>query len=412
MRRILSLVLIILFLLTGCGKYQANNKGNINSQTKINTETTKLRNTLNLKAVWFSYIELDFIDHNEEEALNKITDMFTKVKNANFNAVICQVRANCDAAYPSEYFPFSNQYKTANGDDPSYDPLRLMVDTAHKLGLEFHAWINPYRISAQNNDYLKLPTTSPAYIYLTDQAEENDNNVLFTETGMYLNPASDEVRSLVTLGVEEILNNYEVDGIHFDDYFYPTTEVSFDKVSYNEYKNNITNPLPLDDWRRTNVNLLISQIYRTVHRFDGVQFGVSPAADISFDNTDNNYQKLYADIPLWCNTKGYIDYIAPQLYFGYNYPNDSFSFSTLLNNWCELPRTKGVKLYIGLAAYKVGTLDAESNEWKTDTQILSRQCADAKKAKVDGVVLYSYSYLFKDDEQNTKELNSLKEELK
>lgn len=410
MKRILSLILLTVFLLTGCEQYQLNNKVDINSKTK--NETTKLKDTFNLKAVWFSYIELNFIGYTEQEAENKITSMFTKVKNANFNAVICQVRANCDAAYPSKYFPFSNQYKGENGEDPSYDPLKLMVATAHNLGLEFHAWINPYRISAQNKDYLKLPATSPVYIYLTDQVEENDNNVLFTETGMYFNPASDEVRSLVALGVEEILNNYDVDGIQFDDYFYPTTEESFDKTSYNEYKNNITNPLPLDNWRRTNVNLLISQIYRTVHRFDGVRFGVSPAADISSHNTDNNYQKLYADIPLWCSTKGYIDYIAPQLYFGYNYPDKNFCFTTLLNNWCDLPRTKGVKLYIGLAAYKVGTLDADSDEWKTDTKILSRQCADAKKAKADGVMLYSYSYLFKDNDQNTNELNSLIEELK
>ncbi len=412
MRRLLSFILLILFLLTGCGQEKFNNSAYINSETRANQNIIEAKNKLDLKAVWFSYIELDFIGLNEEEALNKITNMFTEVKNANFNAVICQVRANCDAAYPSKYFPFSNQYKTANGENPSYDPLKLMVDAAHNLSLEFHAWINPYRISAGSKEYLNLPTNSPAYIYLTDQDEGNDKNVLFSETGMYLNPASEEVRNLVTLGVEEILNNYDIDGIQFDDYFYPTTDKSFDKVSYNEYTGSVTNPLPLDDWRRTNVNLLISQIYRTVHRFNGVCFGISPAADISFDNTDNNYQKLYADIPLWCNTKGYIDYIAPQLYFGYNYPNESFCFNTLLKNWCNLSRATGVKLYVGLAAYKLGTLDAESDEWIKSQNILAKQSSDIKKADVDGVMLYSYSYLFNDTEQNINELDALKKELK
>ncbi len=409
MKRLLSIIIAFLVLLTGCSIAPQSDVSEISSEPtkpQIEVNATPL-----MKAVWFSYIELTFVGMSEDEFKATISSMFNKVKDAGFNAVICQVRANCDAIYPSEYFPFSAAFTGTLGVAPNFDPLQIMVDSAHSLGLEFHAWINPYRISAKSKDYEALPENSPAYKFLTDQDEYNDRNVLFTEEGMYLNPASSEVRKLIADGIDEILENYELDGIQFDDYFYPTTDQEFDKVSYDEYRKTVTTPLSLGDWRRTNVNLLLAEVYKTVHSYENIVFGVSPAADISSDNTDKNYTQLYADIKHWCSTAGCIDYIAPQLYFGYEYPEKEFRFDTLLDKWCGLSRAEGINLYIGLAAYKVGETDASSNEWIENNDILSRQIKAIKEENTDGIFLYSYSYLFSKKEHNLAEFNALIKEL-
>lgn len=403
MKRILTLTLALL-MLCGCS---LNNYDKVNSVADINLKTKEPI----FKGIWYSYIELDFAGFEQTEFEQKITEMFNNAKSGGFSAVICQVRANCDASYPSSIFPFSSCYLQFDGSEPTFDPLQIMVETAHLLDLEFHAWINPYRVSAQSKDYQKLPDNSPAKKFLTDENKNNDSHLLFNETGMYLNPASDEVKKLIVDGVEEILQNYDVDGIQFDDYFYPTTDVKFDENSYNEYKKSVTTPLSLQDWRRTHINTLVTSVFKTVHKYENKVFGISPAADISDDNSDKNYQNLYADVKLWCNTKGYIDYIAPQLYFGYNYTVDEFKFINLLEAWAKVPRQNGVKLYIGIGAYKLGTIDANSDEWQTAEGILARQVSDSKLYGADGIMLYSYSYVFNPAKQNQQELNALKKEL-
>lgn len=409
MKRLLSIIIAFIILLTGCSFAPQSDLSEIPSTTT--KQQIEVSDATLMKAVWFSYVELTFVGMSEDEFKTTVSDMFKKVKDARFNAVICQVRANCDAIYPSEYFPFSAAFTGTLGVAPNFDPLQIMVNTAHSFGLEFHAWINPYRISAKSKDYEALPDNSPVYKFLTDQDKYNDRNVLFTEEGMYLNPASSEARNLIVNGIDEILANYDLDGIQFDDYFYPTTDQEFDKVSYDEYKNTVATPLSLADWRRTNVNLLLAEVYKTVHSYEDIVFGVSPAADISSDNTDKNYTQLYADIKLWCSTVGYIDYIAPQLYFGYEYPEKDFRFDTLLDKWCKLSRANGINLYIGLAAYKSGETDADSNEWIENNDILSRQIKDVKEKSTDGIFLYSYSYLFSKKEHNRAEFNALIKEL-
>ncbi len=413
MKKLLCIVLLLSITLTSCVLMPQENGNHSSLNNYVITDIKETDTSeMGFLAVWFSYIELDFIGLSENDFKAKIHEMFTKVSELGFTAVICQVRSNCDAIYPSNYFPFSAAFTGTAGVAPDFDPLEIMIDTAHNLDLQFHAWINPYRISAKSKDYESLPTDSPAYKYLADEDSSNDQNVLFTDEGMYLNPASSEVRTLITQGINEILQNYTVDGIQFDDYFYPTTDPSFDEVSYNEYKDSVSKSLTLDDWRRTNVNLLLSQVYDIVHKNSDCVFGISPAADISDDKSDNNYTKHYADIYHWCSTTGYIDYIAPQLYFGYNYPDNNFRFEHLLKKWCDIPRAKNINIYIGLAAYKVGVLDADSNEWITNDNMLSTQVKDLYKAKVNGVLLYSYSYLFSRNEHNQKELSNLIKELK
>lgn len=365
-----------------------------------------------MRAIWCSYIELNFAGMSYGEFKEKIDEMFDNAKSISMNAVICQVRANADAYYPSKLFPFSASVTGTNGKDPEYDPLKYMVSAAHKRGLKFHAWLNPYRVTAAHTNIKKLSKNNPARKWLEDSNKSNDQNVLFTESGIYFNPASAEVRRLIVNGVNEILKNYAVDGIQFDDYFYPTTEKSFDKSSYAAYCKSNNAPLPLDEWRRTNVSVLVSDVYEAVHKKKGTVFGIAPAAAVSKDKTDANYTRHYADIYRWMSEPSYIDYIAPQLYYGYHYKNEAFRFQNLISAWSGIKRTSGVKLYIGLAPYKIDTVDAGSKEWITDKSILAREVTDLRKNKsVSGFMLYSYSYVFKDNPRHRAELAALKKVL-
>lgn len=423
-KRILALALVLVFILSACGK---NNETNLTSSEKVEvvetitssetkTETTsskekkqaKKAKAKEVRAVWFSYIDLYYAGKTYEEFKTDIDKKFDNVKSIGCNRVICHIRANSDAAYNSKIFPFSEKYSGVEGKSAGYDPLEYMVKAAHKRGLTIEGWINPYRVATKTTNINDLSDKNPAKIWLTDNKKSNDNNVLFTKDGIFYNPASREVRRLIVDGVKEVLENYNVDGIQFDDYFYPTTDKNFDKVSYQQYKKSTPTALPLDEWRRTNINILIAEVYKTVHKFEGKTFGISPAAAISGDKSDRNYTHLYADIYTWMEDEGYIDYIAPQLYFGYEYPLEGYQFDKILSSWVKAKKHKNLKLYIGLANYKIGTEDAGSKEWIIRKDIISKQIKDIRSTKADGFMLYSYSAVFSDEPRNKQETNAIK----
>lgn len=367
--------------------------------------------------IWYSFEDLNFKTLDYKGFKSKVDKMFDDAVSLGADAVICQVRPFADALYYSDYFPLSEILTGKQGKDPGYDALDYMVSAAHSRGLQMHAWLNPYRVTLWSADHTLLADDNPAKIWLTDDDPNNDRNVLKYNNRLYFNPAVKEVQTLVLNGVREIVNNYEVDGIHIDDYFYPSdphVADGFDKPEYDNYVSKGGN-LPLDDWRRNNINVLVSGIYRAVKTIDNsVVFGVSPSYHISNNGTDDNYKFKYADIKKWMTASGYIDYIAPQLYFGYQYPNDEIKYDYLLNLWTSLSRLPRVKIYIGLAAYKINdaTADLSSGEWITENDILARQTTDAKKYNCDGVFIFSYSGLFNDDPLNAEQRNNLSTVLK
>lgn len=343
-----------------------------------------------MRAVWISYYELDGRGKTADQFADMIGDMFDRIKGMGLNAVVVHVRANSDAFYPSSYFPWSEYAAGQQGQNPGYDPLAILIDAAHDRGLAFHAWLNPYRVSNKTDDPMELAENNPARVYLTDGDPSNDSWAIPWDGGMYYNPGVVEMQKLILDGVREILDNYDVDGIHFDDYFYPTSDPAFDAATYGAYAEKAgNNALSLGDWRRANVNSLMQAVYRLADS-RGVPFGISPSAHISDDGSDRNYQELYADIALWMREGGYAHYITPQLYFGFQYPKADFRFDNLLNQWLSLPRAEGVRLYVGLAAYKIGAEDAGSTEWQESEDILSRQLSLLRQAETDGFMLYSY----------------------
>ncbi len=390
MKRILIFIVVFCLLFAGCQKTDS---------PPPTTEESEQKGEL--IGVWITYSELGvFAENNFEEEFNKCIE---KCLDLRINNIFVHVRPFCDALYKSEIFPQSRYIEKYGG-----DALEFMINTAHKNGIKIHAWINPYRVLTASNDINALPDNSPAKQWLTDDTAVNDKNVCITDSGIYLNPAESDVRKLILKGVREIIENYAVDGVHLDDYFYPTTATAFDEASYNEYKQTVSVPLDLGDWRRQNVNSLIHTLYCAVKAHNkNIMFGVSPAADI-----DRCYNELYADIETWAHG-GYVDYIMPQLYFGFEYPIDKFKFNNLLPVWQAMLEDTNAKVYVGLANYKIGTSnEPDKKEWNEKDDIIARQITYLREEKVGGFVFFSYSSLFGNGDLNILQTEKIKELIK
>lgn len=349
-----------------------------------------------MRGVWVSYIELDMqneTDKSEASFREKFKNIAINSKNAGFNTLIVQVRPFCDALYDSKFFPYSHILSGKQGVNPGYDALEVMCEVCSQLDLDIHAWVNPYRISTDSTPQA-LSETNP-YVIDNEIGEE-------TENGIFLNPANKMARNLIIDGVTEIVRNYDIDGIQFDDYFYPTQDSDFDDTEYSEYVETVgeMNCMSIDNWRLANVNTLICDTYRAIHKIsDDVEFGISPQGNI-----DNNAQ-IYADVKTWCICKGFVDYICPQLY--YSLDNPALTFEDSLTAWSELDINKSVKLYVGLAGYKANS-DADEGTWLYSNNILADEYKTAvNNEKVSGIMLYSYSTL-KDENASTEIANLTK----
>lgn len=350
-----------------------------------------------LVGVWLTYSEIESMILSERGFEAEFTAAAKNCADMGINTLFFHTVAFGDATYNSKIYPFTDALRASKT-----DVLSLAVEIAHKNGIELHAWLNPYRISTKTADLSEIIGAWEGY-----ELREvlSGKNVAFTESGIYLNPASEAVRAKITAAVREIINGYAVDGIHFDDYFYPTTSPQFDEALYNEYITGNKAPLTLEEWRRVNVNLLVQGVGAAVRARGGIRFGISPAADL-----DYNYNTLFADVEGWLGG-GYIDYIIPQLYFGFNYPTERFRFENLLTAWLDLAEEK-TDLYIGLAAYKAGTEQSPDNqEWQNDNTIIARQIELIRANNLKGFVFFSYSSLFGDSPYNVEQLKNIKEVL-
>ena len=353
-----------------------------------------------MKGMWISYIEFQSVDFSTKDSFTAdITQMFENCKNMGLNTVIVHVRSFGDAYYKSNYFPYSHIMTGVQGQDPGYDPLEIMVETAHNIGLRFEAWINPYRVKLYSHPK-ELATNNPA---------QNSNLTITTDSGIFYNPALQEVRDLVTQGVVEIIENYNVDGIHFDDYFYPNTAKELDEDDYAAYSGSLS----LDDWRRENVNMLVRQVYSAIKQYDeNITFGISPQG-----NNDNNYYMQYSDVKLWMSKKGYADYIMPQLYWGFDYltksGSDRYGFKNLSYEWSQYKMHPDMKLYVGLGAYRIGDGDGGANnqaEWQSGHNMADMITVVGANPDLHGYALYSYNSLFdlsSYDQLKTDEVSSI-----
>lgn len=348
-----------------------------------------------MRGVWVSYMELSMENESSKTQKafeDKFTEIAQKCRESGFNTLIVQVRPFCDALYKSSYFPWSHILTGTQGENPQYDALQIMCDICKENNLKIHAWINPYRVSS-NETPKKLSDNNP-YI-------KNSEIGIKTDNGIFLDPSNETAQQLISDGVKEIAENYDVDGIQFDDYFYPTEDESFDKKQYEAYieKYGKENSMSLDNWRMQNVNTLICKVYRTIKSVDSsVEFGISPQGNIG------NNDGLYADVKSWCTCKGFADYICPQIYFSLE--NPALTFEDCLDSWTSLDFDENVKLYVGLGGYKAGNGEYDEETWLLSDSILADEYDILRNNKsVRGFMLYSYNSL--EDDTAKKEINNL-----
>ena len=348
-----------------------------------------------MRGVWVSYMELSMENESSKTQKafeDKFTEIAQKCRENGFNTLIVQVRPFCDALYKSSYFPWSHILTGTQGENPQYDALQIMCDICKENNLKIHAWINPYRVSS-NETPNKLSDNNP-YI-------KNSEIGIKTDNGIFLDPSNETAQQLICDGVKEITENYDVDGIQFDDYFYPTEDESFDKKQYEAYieKYGKENSMSLDNWRMQNVNTLICKVYRTIKSVDSsVEFGISPQGNIG------NNDGLYADVKSWCTCKGFADYICPQIYFSLE--NPALTFEDCLDSWTSLDFDENVKLYVGLGGYKAGNGKYDEETWLLSDSILADEYDILRNNKsVRGFMLYSYNSL--EDDTAKKEINNL-----
>lgn len=338
-----------------------------------------------VRGVWISYLEISTLlkGKSKSEFTAAAGKIYDNCVSLGINTVYVHARAFGDAFYKSDLFPFTKYISGEIGVNVSYDPYEILVEEAQKRGLSFHAWINPLRLcTAEDMKSVKSGFTMRDWY---DDPDLKGKYIVNVSGTWYLNPAYDETIELVCDGIKEILENYDVDGIHIDDYFYPTTDSSFDSAAFNASDYN-----SLSKFRINNCNELVKAIYDTVHKYSGVVFGASTQGSI-----ENNINQLYADAEAWCKG-GYVDYFAPQIYYGFD--NSAQPFEKCTDTWLNLVKGTDTKLYIGLAVYKIGKEDTWAGsgkyEWCNTETMLKRQTEYARKNGCDGIVLYSYNYIF------------------
>lgn len=363
--------------------------------SQLGTSCYTALNYSTVKAVWLAYLDIDTMlsGATEAEFTDAISEAFSYVLSIGCNTVYVHVRAFGDAYYYSDYYPFTAAYSGTVGDKPPYDPLEIMITEAHKLGLSFHAWVNPMRTTTKSN-YEALSSSYTLKQWYSSSTTNGTHLVYDSDTGYYwLSPAYSAVRELICAGIAEIVSNYDVDGIHIDDYFYPTTDKSFDSLAFS-----VSGSSDLSQWRRDTVSELVSEIYSTVKSCNSsVLFGVSPQG-----NLDNNLNKLYADVELWCSTTGYLDYIVPQIYYGYS---GTLPFDTTAVQWDSIVTSSSVKLICGIAAYKVGT----TTEWSSGSMLSTQTDYISSLSGYSGCAYYRYGSLVTDSSDTllSKEITNL-----
>lgn len=376
---------------TNTSAYPVTDAGEGAKYRALNYSTTK--------AVWLSQFDMMpiYTDGGAQRDIADYTARVTRVveniKSLGMNTVIIQLRPNGDSIYPSELYPTSKYLTGAYGREGDYDAFDIFLGIAHRAGLSVHAWVNPLRCMSES----EMSAVSLRYDIRRWYAEENGRYIVTVSDVCYLNPAYAEVRSLICDGVGEILEKYAVDGIHIDDYFYPTTEENFDTEAYSEYVGS-GGILSLADFRREQINTLVRDIYATVKNENHtVLFGVSPGG-----NTDRNYNELYADVAKWCANEGYIDYLCPQVYFGFEH--ESRPFDKVCEEFADMIKTDSIDLIIGMTLGKAyggysGEVDVwagtGAREWIENRDILRRSLEYIQTMEnCQGAAFFSYQYFF------------------
>lgn len=388
MRKIAFILFIV--LLVYCFVYFGNSNDDDNRISK-----NVYNHDLEVKGVFVSYIDYgNLLGKSKAEQENIIDEMVNNIYYFGFNSIILQVRPFSDAIYDSDIYETSHVVVMNEGDPMNFDILDYFIKSSKKKGIEVYAWINPYRIRNEGNTS-DISKDSYYYDWL------DTDNVQITDDGIYLNPASDDVLNYITDGLKELCSNYDIEGVLYDDYYYPN-----DTIDLNTYKKS-SSKFSLKDYRINNINKLLKKSYSVIKSVNkDLKFGISPAGNI-----ENNLDKEYLDVKSVLANE-YLDFVIPQLYYGFN--NSFKPYINTLNDWVNL-NTLNKDFYVGLSLYKSGMVDSYAgsgeNEWLTSNDIIKKQILVSRNVKnYKGFYVFRYEYLFniyKNDNLD-KEVENLK----
>ena len=331
------------------------------------------------------------------------------VASYNMNTIIFQVRPTNDAYYPSKLNPWSRFITGVEGQDPGFDVLEFVINEAKKYGIRIHAWMNPYRVSTATLDNLNLTKEE----YLNTLSENNfarlhpEHTILDGTNKVILSPAHPEVIDFVTKSIIEVADNYDVEGVHIDDYFYPYAKIP-EELEHEDYiKYRISEDQSLDDFRRMNVDKMIENVHNELKKSFSktnrkVTFGISPFAiyrthssivEGGWDKGSYNsagalqcYSELYSDVYKWMK-EGWIDYVVPQVYFPFE--RKDVTYHDLTKWWSERSKETNTTLYIGMGLYQMGSNEVWANPLEIDNQLRFNCQFD----NIDGTIFFTYKDL-------------------
>ena len=317
-------------------------------------------------------------EQKKQEAIN----LLNTLKASGVNAVFFQIRTECDALYQSNFEPWSYWLTGAQGTPPNpfFDPLQFWIEEAHKRGMELHAWFNPYRAERSVGSY----TLSPQHVY-----NQNRSWVLTVGTFRFLNPGLPQVRNYISNIVHDVVSRYDVDGVHFDDYFYPyppqnmTSSPAINALDDSAFAADPRGFTNKEDWRRDNINLMVAQVNNRIKTTKPwVKFGISPFGiwrpgyPAGITGMDA-YATIYADALAWLRAKS-IDYLTPQLYWPFGGSQD---YGKLQPWWADSVSVYGLHYYPGQAFYRVSA-------WSNPSELPRQIRLNRSNPKVHGSVFF------------------------
>lgn len=371
----------------------------------------------NIRGIWVSNVaNIDMPRGLECEALKEyLANMVKNVASYNMNTIVYQVRPSSDALYNSKLNPWSKFVTGKEGQNPGFDVLQFVIDEAKKYNIKIHAWMNPYRVStaALNIEEKSLEEAHKEFLNSLDDLNfakrYPEHTIVDGSNKVILSPSHPEVIDFVTKTIMEVVENYDVEGVHIDDYFYPYAKIPFEREEQDFIKYRKFDDQSFDDWRRSNVDTMIESIHDALKKSFSktgkkVLFGISPFAiyrthssikEGGWDKGSYNaegglqcYSELYSDVYKWMKEQ-WIDYVVPQVYFPFE--RKDVTYHDLVKWWNTIAKETNTILYIGQGLYQMG-----SNEvWQNPEEIANQLKFNCQYDHVSGSIFFTYRDLVK-----------------
>lgn len=407
----LALVCLMVFKLYSCTKAEPSGESSVDKESREEksmeysessqsnesepyVNQREIINFDNIKGIWVSQYDMAEVyvkngyQRPKTEYISLVKTIITNIKNLGFNTIIYQIRPFGDSMYDSDYYTPSRFVTGSYDRGFTYDPVEIFVTQAKAQGLSVQAWINPMRL--MTTEEIKLVPEGNVLKKWYNQGQLPEVN-----GRLYLDVSRPQARELIVNGATEALTKYSFDGLHMDDYFYPTSDPAFDKEAFSQSGYD-----DLTKYRKDSLNALVSSLYKAVKEVDErLIFGISPAG-----NLKTVVKTYYADVYEWCSKAGYIDYIMPQVYFGLLH--GSCPFVQTVKDWAGIITNGTTKLYVGMTLGKAvsgsqGNIDTYAvtdegkNEWINNKNVL-KQCVEFLKGydKAAGYCFFCYQYFY------------------